>query len=67
MIRARIFTKNADGESLLKETFLTERPALGTELEGGYKVLSISSSVPMGTNISAGEPEMGIKIIVTDI
>lgn len=66
MIRATVYLKNAGGNSFMKEAFVPEMPTAGSEWEGRYKVISISSPVPLGTNLSAGEPEMGIRIIVQD-
>ena len=67
MIRAKIVAKDGDSNKLLEELSLSERPFVGSELAGRYKIVSISDPVPIGTNLSAGEPEMGIQICVEEL
>lgn len=67
MIRAQIVTRDGSTQKLLEEMSLAERPFVGSEIAGKYKVVSISSPVPIGTNLSAGEPEMGIRICVEEL
>lgn len=67
MIRAMIVIKDGNTERLLEEISLTERPLVGSEIAGKYKVVSISSPVPIGTNLSADEPKLGIQICVEEL
>lgn len=67
MIRARLFIRNGQAEKLVREISLTDRPLVGSEIAGEYKILAISSPVPMGRNLSGGEPEMGIRILVKEL
>ena len=67
MVRAQIVIKDGTTLKHLEEMTFNERPLVGSEIGGKYKVLSISSPVPIGTNLSAGEPEMGIRIRVEEL
>lgn len=67
MIRAKIVTTDGSAKKLLEEMLLPEWPRIGSEIAGKYKVVSINSPVPIGTNLSADEPELGIQICVEDI
>lgn len=51
-------------EEVVGEASFTLRPELGSDIDGKYRVLSISEPVPIGTNLSAGEPVMGLRIRV---
>ena len=64
MVQARIVAKHGTSKRFLEEIPLPERPRVGSEIDGRYKVISVSEPVPIGTNLSAGEPVMGIEICV---
>ncbi len=64
MLRAQIVIKDGGIRKIIEEMFLAERPLLGSEIGDKYKAISISNLVMMGTNISVGEPVMGIRICV---
>lgn len=67
MIKAQIVTRHGGSKKRIDLMTLDERPLVGSEIAGRYKVVAISEPVPIGTNLSAGEPEMGIEICVEEI
>ena len=67
MTRAKIYLKENGNEEFLKEASFPCRPSLGDKFDEEYKIISISDPHPIGRNISAGEPDMGIRIIICKI
>jgi hypothetical protein len=67
MIRAKIVTKDGNSQRNLEVLSLSERPVVGSEIAGKYKVISISEPVPIGANLSAGEPDWGMQICVEEL
>ena len=67
LIKAQIVTRHGGSKKRIDKMTLDERPLVGSEIAGRYKIIAISEPVPIGTNLSAGEPEMGIEICVEDL
>lgn len=67
MIKAQIVTRHGGSKKCIDKMMLDERPLVGSEIAGRYKIIAISEPVPIGTNLSAGEPEMGIEICVEEL
>lgn len=66
MLRAKIVLKNADEQEDLGEVTLPDRPKIGDTVGVNYQVIGISYPVPIGKNISVGEPEDGAVLYVKD-
>lgn len=67
MIRARIVTKFGNTKNFVEELYLPDRPLVGSVISERYRIVSISSPVAIGNNLSASEPEIGIQIYVEEI
>jgi len=67
MIRAKIVLTGGEFSRVIDEVTLPERPLVGSMVSGSYKVLSIIEPVPIGKNLSAGEPTIGIEVRVKEI
>lgn len=67
MIQAQIVVMDGKSKRILNEMLLSERPPIGSKIDGRYKVVSINDPVPIGTNLSAGDPVMAIQICVEEL
>lgn len=66
VIQAQIVVLEGKSKRILDEMSLPERPSIGSEIDGRYRVVSINQPVPIGTNLSAGDPAIGIQICVEE-
>jgi len=64
MIPAKIFRRDGNDFILIKETEFPDLPTPGSLIGDDYKIISIGFPIPVGTNLSANEPEMGARILV---